>query len=201
MPTTAPLLSRPRRVRRPGKPTAHKTRYVRPRAGGGRQKSKNRKQPAQILLGIVFIVALVAFFDQASIQPAELLSVSDGDTLRVSLDGREVKVRLYGIDTPEYKQPYGSAASEALRGLVANREIEIKERDKDRYGRLVAIVYADGENVNRQLVESGYAWWYRDHATFNVPLALAEFSARRNDRGLWQDEDPTPPWEWRSKRR
>ncbi|MEE4250949.1 MAG: thermonuclease family protein [Alcanivoracaceae bacterium] len=127
--------------------------------------------------------------------------MSDGDTLRVSVEGTIYKVRLYGIDTPEYKQAFGSAAKQALEDLVEGKQITLKEREQDRYGRLVATVYADGENVNLQLVENGYAWWYRDYATFNVPLALAEFSARRDERGLWQSDDPTPPWEWRSNRR
>lgn len=194
--------ARPRRVRRPGKPTAHKTRYVRPRrqgssgfSGGG---PRNR---LTVLLGVVLAIVLVVWVDHGSIEPAVLISVTDGDTLRASVDGKTVKVRLYGVDTPEYDQPHGAAATRALQELVRNKDIAIKERDRDRYGRLVAIVYADGESVNLQMVESGHAWWYRDYATFNASLAYAEFSARRNERGLWQNEDPTPPWEWRRSRR
>ena len=191
------MQNRPRRVRRPGKPTAHKTRYHRPK-GSNRNVSGKRKSwylPAALLL-----VGLVALFDHNSIQPAVLESISDGDTLRVTLQGKPYKIRLHGIDTPEYDQPFGDAAKRALQDLVYNKEITIKKRDEDQYGRLVAIVYADGENVNLQLVEDGYAWWYRDYAGFNMPLAYAEFSARRNDRGLWQKDDPTPPWEWRRSR-
>lgn len=191
------LQAGPRRIRRPGKPTAHKTRYYRP-GGKGRSQTPRRRQR---LKAVVLMVALITWLDQASVKPAVLIDVSDGDTLRASVEGKTYTVRLYGIDTPEYKQPYGEAAKAALQNMVSSAELTLKERDKDRYGRLVATVYADGKSVNLQLVDAGYAWWYRDYATFNVPLALAEFSARRNERGLWQEHNPTPPWAWRRDRR
>ena len=194
-------LARPRRLRRPGKPTAHKTRYYRPQGQSRSQRPGGRKREMTFLVGALLLIALIIWLDNASIKPVELLSVSDGDTLRVSLEGKTYNVRLYGIDTPESDQPFGGAAKQALQDLVANKALSIKERDEDRYGRLVAIVYADGESVNLQLVEGGYAWWYRDYATFNMPLAFAEFSARLDDRGLWQKENPTPPWEWRRNQR
>lgn len=160
-----------------------------------------KKQGVQVALGVLLAIALVLWVDYASIQPARVLSVTDGDTLRASIEGETYKVRLYGIDTPETGQPFGNAATKALQDMLQTAEITIKKRDEDRYGRLVAIVYANGENVNEQLVAGGHAWWYRDYATLNPRLALAEFNARRNDRGLWQNENPTPPWEWRKARR
>ncbi len=159
-----------------------------------------RRLLTPILILALFVGAILAL-DHAAIQPAVVLKVVDGDTLHLAIDGKRTKVRLHGIDTPERDQPHGSKATAALLNLVYNRDISVKKRDTDRYGRLVAIIYADGENVNTALVRDGHAWWYRRYAQLSVPLAWAEFEARNNDRGLWQAEDPTPPWEWRRARR
>jgi len=126
--------------------------------------------------------------------------VIDGDSLRVRIATLGlIEVRLHGIDTPEYDQPYGSAAKRELRRLVANRRVALVRETVDSYGRLVGTVYRDGMNVNLEMVRRGYAWWYRRYAGFDFALRRAEKEAREQRRGLWRDADPVPPWEWRRR--
>lgn len=127
-----------------------------------------------------------------------VVKVTDGDTITL-LDDNEAqhKIRLHGIDTPEYRQPYGRAAKDAMARLVAGRTVGVEVKGTDRYGRTVGIVYVDNVNANREIVRAGYAWWYRQYARFDDELEEAEAAARKIGNGLWTEEEPIPPWEWR----
>ena len=105
--------------------------------------------------------------------------VIDGDSLQVRIEGLGlIEVRLHGVDTPEYDQPYGSAAKRELRRLVARQRVDLVSETVDSYGRLVATVYRGDVNVNREMVSRGYAWWYRRYARFDFALRRAEKEAR-----------------------
>ena len=71
-------------------------------------------------------------------------------------------------------------------------------RDTDRYGRLVAEVrLADGRSLNRELVQAGMAWWYKDYAPKDTELARLEAAARQAKQGLWSEPHPVEPWVFR----
>lgn len=72
---------------------------------------------------------------------ARVLRVYDGDTILVLSFGRKIKIRLWGIDTPEHDQPHGKAASLFLRKLISNRNIYVVPVANGNYGRLVARLY------------------------------------------------------------
>jgi micrococcal nuclease len=59
----------------------------------------------------------------------------------------------------------------------------------------------DGRNLGRELVRAGLAWWYRPYAPKDALLAELEAEAKVAKRGLWSDQAPVPPWEWRKQRR
>jgi len=132
----------------------------------------------------------------------KVVGITDGDTIKVLIEGQQVKIRLYGIDAPESKQAFGRKAQMALKQITSGRKITIKTVDHDRYGRVVALVYADGMNVNEIMASSGYAWVYPQYCkeSFCREWKQKERLAKANKNGLWQDGDPTPPWEWRHKR-
>jgi endonuclease YncB( thermonuclease family) len=128
----------------------------------------------------------------------KVVKVADGDTITIlDADQQQHKIRLHGIDTPEYKQPYGRSAKKALADLVAGDGVGIDVKDTDRYGRTVGVVHKGSANINLQMVRSGYAWWYKKYAPFDDDLRLAEQQARANKLGLWAELNPVPPWEWR----
>ncbi len=147
------------------------------------------------------LVALVLwnFFAYASAQAlpgerteAQVRRVIDGDTFE--LDSGE-RVRLIGVDTPEY-QPwkgrtdvYGREAADFARTLLKGKRVtlesDIEERDK--YDRRLAYVYVDGEMVNRLLVGEGFAKVkrYPPNLRYQTSLRVAEKDARQAQKGLW----------------
>lgn len=125
---------------------------------------------------------------------AVVTKVTDGDTIEAG--GRDV--RLQGIDAPERDQPHGNQATASLKSLILHRRVRLDVRGTDQYGRLIAVAYTEGRNVNRWLVEQGHAWEY-DRYSEDPALGPLERKARRADRGLWASESPIPPWEWRHR--
>ena len=106
-----------------------------------------------------WIAALAPIFLGLS-QLAAAQTVIDGDTLKHG----GVIYRLWGIDAPEAKQlcpdewPAGSLATTRLQALTAGRSIICQEKDRDRYGRIVAICRASGEDLGAIMVREGSAW-------------------------------------------
>ena len=75
-------------------------------------------------------------------------------------------------------------------------------RDLDCYARTVGgVIPPDGRRLNRDLVRTGLARWYRHYAPRDLELERLETEARVARRGLWADKDPVPPWEWRREDR
>ncbi len=91
--------------------------------------------------------------------------VVDGDTVHVRpLDGgKPVKIRLHGIDAPELCQPGGEASRQALARRVLDRRVVVNGKHRDDYGRLLAEVRENGDDLGGWMVGQGQAWSYRFH--------------------------------------
>ena len=125
--------------------------------------------------------------------------VVDGDTVVATVEGLgEVKIRLVGIDAPELSQPYGDKAAEFLRHWAKNKAGQLELDGNDRYGRLLGTLHIDGVNVCEELVGRGLAWHYIAYSS-DAALARAELQARGEAVGLWADEAPEAPWDFRHK--
>ena len=149
----------------------------------------------------LFLVALpiLVYAEQFT---GKVVGISDGDTISVLREGKAVKVRLHGVDTPEKTQAFGTQARKFTGDLVFQQTVTVVIRDTDRYGRLVGeVLLPDGRSLNQELVKAGMAWWYRPYAPNDTTLAQLEAEARTAKRGLWADAHPIPPWEWRKGQR
>jgi micrococcal nuclease len=132
-----------------------------------------------------------------------VLDVHDGDTIRADCGGVEpMKVRLHCIDTPELAQrPWGIQARDHLRKLLAGHTITITPIERDRYGRTVGVVLADGEPVNLRMVRDGQAAMYRKYCG-DARYSQAEAEARAARRGIWSMSGiQQTPWEYRHANR
>jgi len=130
----------------------------------------------------------------------KVIAVKDGDTIDLLRNGETIKVRLYGVDSPEKAQDYGQKAKDFTSTLAFGKQVRLIEHNKDRYGRTVGtIILPDGKNLNEELVRNGYAWHYKAYSN-DKKLADMEADARRYKRGLWQDPNPTPPWDFRKNK-
>ena len=127
-----------------------------------------------------------------------LTAVIDGDTLQVRAGEASERVRIGQVDAPERSQPYGIEATACLSRLVTGRAITICRDGKDRYGRTIADVTANGANVGRGLVEQGCAWAYTKYLEPNSVLPTVEANARVARVGLWGLTSAVEPWLYRS---
>lgn len=113
-----------------------------------------------------------------------------------------MKVRLYGIDCPQKRQFFRTRAKQFTSDLVFGKVVDVEAVDVDRYGRTVGIAkLPDGTVVNQEIVRAGFGWVYSTYC--KKPICLEwkrlESDAATAKRGLWKDEHPLPPWEWRSR--
>lgn len=131
---------------------------------------------------------------------AKVIGVKDGDTIEVLFENKPITIRFAHVDCPEMKkhQPFGQAAKRFTSKICFGQIVTVENNGKfDRYKRLLAVIINDrNENVNKELVKAGFAWHFRKYSTDKSYDDL-EFIARQNRTGLWADENPIPPWEWR----
>lgn len=150
----------------------------------------------RLQLTLTFVLLLAAHTD-AETFVGEVIGVTDGDTISVMRDGSAVKVRLAGIDCPEKKQAFGERAKQFTSYLVFGKRVEVIYSKRDRYGRVLGdVVLPSRKILNEELVRAGYAWHYKKYSD-DATLAELELQARKSRRGLWQDRDPIPPWDYR----
>lgn len=156
------------------------------------------------------IFSIVACFISLLLVPAcsvsalegTVVKVIDGDSLMVQWEGKVSEVRLYGIDTPEYRQPFSNKAKQFTRKLALGQLVIVEEKDIDKYGRTVALVRSRGKLVNRELVRVGLAWYYSRYC-HEQPLCgelkLLEQKAKKEKRGLWRGRNPVSPRKWKKQ--
>lgn len=125
--------------------------------------------------------------------------VPDGDTVHFESDGKTLKLRLEGIDAPERSQPFGPESGASLRSWILGKSIRVRVTTEDTYGRLVGTAYAEnGKNINAAMVAAGLAWWYR-YFSDDATLERLEGEARSARRGLWSQNNPEAPWDYRRR--
>jgi micrococcal nuclease len=134
----------------------------------------------------------------------EVVGSTDSDTITVlnSKTLKDVKIRLYGIDTPERGQAFSKKAKQFTSNLVYGKVVEVGAITVDHYGRTVSLVYVEGKGVCDELIRAGLAWVY--YLYCNLPICTEwknlEAEAKEAKRGLWADPHAIPPWEFRRKK-
>ena len=156
-------------------------------------------------LVLLILANLLATAPAAALPTSTVLSIGDGDTIRVRQGGRAITIRLACIDAPETAQsPWGQQARRYLQQrLPIGRTVSLDVKTTDRYGRTVAEVISD-INVNLVLVEDGQAFAYRQYlgGCDAKEYLDAEYRASRRRYGVWQVPGGiTRPWDYRRTRR
>lgn len=153
-----------------------------------------------IVLGLAIAATLSGCLPHDSFE-GRCVKVYDGDTIEVMAGGlTSLRVRLHAIDSPENGQPFSNVARKRTRELVEGKRVRVEVRDRDQYDRLVARIYIDDRDLSQQLISEGLAWHYTRYSS-ELALGRAQREARKARRGLWQDPDPEPPWEFRRRHR
>lgn len=126
----------------------------------------------------------------------DVVRVVDGDTFVIDYNGKNEKVRLIGIDTPESVHPneeknteFGDMVSNYSKKMLTgkNVQIEFDVQQRDKYGRLLAYVYLDGQMYNEVLLENGYAKLatYPPNVKYVDEFTKIQKRARENKMGMW----------------
>ncbi len=128
----------------------------------------------------------------------KVVGIKDGDTFVLLMDGKEQVVRFAHIDCPEKKQPFGTKAKQFVSDLCFGEYVTLIHNKKfDRNKRLIAeVLRKDGTNLNKMLVLNGLAWHYKEYSKSTEYQEL-ELVAKQNKVGLWIDNEPVAPWQWR----
>ena len=166
-----------------------------------RELLSKRHLPWLAACWLVLLSPTASAVDRGTIAGA--VKVLDGDTIEI----QDVRVRLHGIDAPERDQTCrdsrgrgyrcGERAAAALSGRVAGSAVRCVPRDRDDYGRIVAVCHVGTESLNAWMVEQGWALAYRHYSRDYVS---AEDAARKSSRGLWSGSFEKP-WKYRHARK
>jgi endonuclease YncB( thermonuclease family) len=157
-----------------------------------------------LALGLLATAGAIPALAQA--QTTTVLSVGDGDTLRVREGNRTLNVRLDCIDAPETRQaPHGASARRQLQALApVGSTVELRVKATDRYGRAVAELSRGGRNLNQALVASGgaFVYWQYIARCDRQTYSRLENEARFKRMGVWGVSGGlTRPWDFRSGQR
>lgn len=129
--------------------------------------------------------------------------VIDGDSITVLADdGRPYPVRLFGIDAPDLKQPFGSQSADRLGAKLMGKDVTLISHYVDKKGRYYCDVFLRGEDVALGQILHGMAWFSnseRCNELFDRRTLYfsTESNAKTERLGLWRDPNPLPPWNFR----
>ena len=153
---------------------------------------------------LIFVLFLSNIVNAKTIEGL-VVGVADGDTITV-LDQQKntYKIRLQGIDAPEKKQAFGEKSKQSLHDLVHGKQVRIEYDKEDKYGRIVGKITLDDLDICLQQLVLGMAWHYKKYqneqsVADRVVYTDAELKSKSLKLGLWADETPMPPWEFRKK--
>jgi micrococcal nuclease len=125
-----------------------------------------------------------------------VVNVIDGNTLEVKGSDNQIqKLVLTGIDSPDPGQNYADKAHRFLEKLMLDEEVKFKITGKDRWGNSLAVVIKGNTDPRIELLQEGLAWTAEKN-----PLPELEehrLKAVEKLKGLWKEENPTPPWIYR----
>jgi micrococcal nuclease len=165
---------------------------------GAAMQIRRRHGVGSLLLAVLLLPLLLyaCATDGGQAEGYVVTRVVDGDTIIVDMDGTEERVRLIGVDTPESVHPdrarnvpYGAVASAFAKDALEGRRVDLEfdAQERDRYGRLLAYVYIDGEMFNKTLLSEGHAQisTYPPNVRYVDTFTQLQTDARERGAGLW----------------
>lgn len=129
---------------------------------------------------------------------AKVIGVEEGDMITILHSGAVTSIHLSEIDCPENDQAFGRKATAFTSDLVLERVVTILLKET-KLGKRTGgeVLLLNGRSLNRELLNAGLAWWNWKDST-DMTLGEVEQTARKKRIGLWSDNNPIPPWEFRT---
>jgi len=182
----------------------------------------NSKSRALNLISILLLLLLFTPFGQIDGKNPEdnqvvkkskdyfvkVVGITDGDTFQGLTDNKQLlKIRIYGIDAPEKNQAFGTRSKQYLSDLIFGKQVRIQPqltkrgKPKRSWNRFVAWVYtSDGKDVSAEMLKAGMAWHFKKYDS-TPEYANYEIKARKARVGLWIDQNPIAPWNFRRSKK
>jgi micrococcal nuclease len=151
---------------------------------------------ALVLIVFTACIQVTGLSNDKDIVTARVVSVIDGNTLEILGEDNETrKIILAGIDSPELSQEYGEKARKFLEKIALEKSVTVQITGKDRKGTTIAIVTIEDKDPRVELLKEGLAWTSEKNP---VPdLETIRLKAQEKGKGLWKQDNPTPPWTFR----
>ena len=150
---------------------------------------------------VLLFGAILLMNFQTKVLEGVVTNVPDGDTIEVTVNGKVTLIRLNGVDCPEDGQGFSAKAKQFTTLHSLKKKVKIEKVDVDPRGRMVAnVIFEDGTNLSYLIVSNGYAWHYKKYSK-DTKLAELEAEARKKKIGLWIEENPVSPWDFREKKK
>jgi endonuclease YncB( thermonuclease family) len=156
------------------------------------------------VVALLFSFSIICYADTIT---GRVVGIMDGDTIKVLVaSNTEYKIRLAGIDAPEKKQAFGQASKKSLSDLLFEKEVKVDWGKRDRYGRTVGKVIVNGVDANLEQVKRGMAWFYKKYQNElslqdRLDYLHDQEAAEKERIGLWADNNPIAPWDFRKATR
>jgi endonuclease YncB( thermonuclease family) len=132
---------------------------------------------------------------------AMVADTEDGDTLVVIRNRARIRLEIPEIDAPELDQPYGRDARKKAAALAKGKVVTIRAYGNLGRNYLLGEVWLPNKrHFAKEMVRAGLAWVKQGRSVL-LDLEQLQNEAKTARQGLWEDEEPIPPWEWRSGRR
>jgi endonuclease YncB( thermonuclease family) len=129
---------------------------------------------------------------------ADVLRIIDGDTIDVEHNYKVYRIRVKGIDAPESNQPFGWESHKFLHELIGNTSVYISTTSTGFYDREISQIFDnDFTDISNVMIQNGYAWADFENNKFDPEIKKMQDHAKKQKKGLWQDDNPIQPKIWR----
>lgn len=159
---------------------------------------------ASILAAALLLLSGIPTTAQGRLPSMIVVSVGDGDTLRVrNQQGQPITIRLGCVDAPELKQNlWGQQSKTRLQQLLpVGQLVQVRQIERDKYKRQVAEIFVNNRSINLTMVQEGQAVVYRQYlqgcAKTKDQFLQAETDAKSKKLGFWNQSQPVMPWDFR----
>ena len=150
-----------------------------------------------IALGAGCVIALLFAWRALHTSKVKVITVIDGDTFQVvTRKGKQLKIRLRGVDCPELLQKNGPEAAQFVSKLIHKKWVKLRTHGRDRYGRTVGDIHCANGDIAVLLVKAGWAHVLKNRSS----LRVYEIGARLSRKGLWNQWWITKPWNHSSRK-